>query len=897
MHESTSSNSCIPNSSLTAPFDHPISDDEVKSLLKHENNSLRLELAELKKELDEIQDSFRTKDAEEFQRMQLELEMANKKCRVLQYRLMRVEKRNDELVEEKARLEECLSLAQEQLYKLEELEDELVIAKEVSVRLHKELEESEELRNTCEQLNQNLKDRYEELKEHIGNLNQNVYSDCNENKLFFDLYDSLYREYALNEKLSKQSQEIKVLQTKQGASRYEVDQKLTLMHGYVCRLREAIEEKDGIIRALTEKQLASVDHENKVEGINDEFIKTDGKSTKLNLACSQSTPDLNISVQEVHTADNQPTIASVPSASRQVNRNSRLLLWRSATTSTLAHEQSTTLMPSHGLTDAFVQCNLPVDVSEGGRSEDPNATPHERKENRIVGGLMKNELNQGSGVVEEKRSLDLPSSQSGPDRVVEITKLRAQIRQQAEEIENMRRCFNDYLKLKQDLETSLQEAGELIISKDSFIAKIREESSKMQLQFNAEQNCLIEQVRSLNEELQNCYKDKVDVEKRHAEQLRELKELEDSYHSLGQRLNYEVSELTKQIAQLNEDKEKLESSFDKLHESKKIQAQKDAANQTYSTIGVQHESQFNTKSTTTTTTITTSDNEVTAVALCANGPKTSVALRGEKCQDITLSQQRTSIPLPTKIGTTAKSISRSFYNGNRISPVSSPETSMSQSVPLASISSTTKTNSSQGERVTRTFNRSISATGCDVKVQAYPTTTKLRQGTDQHESDQQNQSLNRANKASNIFTRIRYHRRSKSRVPTAESATCPVENRGNKLTESERKLKGPSNIPKPVSRSTKVSEDSNRSGPKSRLEKQPSRISLTKNKTTFAAGDCSNSSSTDNKHSVTSVPDNSGQSEATDKRLETTDLATTVNDVDSLLSRVTSTARPLMIDS
>lgn len=69
--------------------------------MKFENERLREELAGLKHEMEELQDQFRLDDADEFRQLQAELEIAAKNCRILQFKLRKLEKRNDALETEK----------------------------------------------------------------------------------------------------------------------------------------------------------------------------------------------------------------------------------------------------------------------------------------------------------------------------------------------------------------------------------------------------------------------------------------------------------------------------------------------------------------------------------------------------------------------------------------------------------------------------------------------------------------------------------------------------------------------------------------------------------------------------------------------------------------------------
>ena len=53
--------------------------------------------------------------------------------------------------------------------KIIDLEEELLIAKEVSIRLHGELEQAQEWRLTTEKLNKELKKQLDDLKDYLDN--------------------------------------------------------------------------------------------------------------------------------------------------------------------------------------------------------------------------------------------------------------------------------------------------------------------------------------------------------------------------------------------------------------------------------------------------------------------------------------------------------------------------------------------------------------------------------------------------------------------------------------------------------------------------------------------------------------------------------------------------------
>ena len=55
--------------------------------------------------MEELQDQFRVDDADEFRQLQGELEIAAKNCRILQFKLRKLEKRNESLETEKVLLQ------------------------------------------------------------------------------------------------------------------------------------------------------------------------------------------------------------------------------------------------------------------------------------------------------------------------------------------------------------------------------------------------------------------------------------------------------------------------------------------------------------------------------------------------------------------------------------------------------------------------------------------------------------------------------------------------------------------------------------------------------------------------------------------------------------------------
>ncbi|CAF3971616.1 unnamed protein product [Rotaria magnacalcarata] len=171
--------------------------------LREQNDALRQELHDIRQEMDEITDQFRTEDAEEFKQLQAELEMAAKNCRILQFKLRKSEKRNETIETDKALLEEKMQQIIRDNNRARDFDEELLIAKEVSVRLHSELEKSEESRLITEKLNMALRQHLDTLKE---SLDEQLIQDSTDDyplwQLSVCLYEALFREYVLMEELS-----------------------------------------------------------------------------------------------------------------------------------------------------------------------------------------------------------------------------------------------------------------------------------------------------------------------------------------------------------------------------------------------------------------------------------------------------------------------------------------------------------------------------------------------------------------------------------------------------------------------------------------------------------------------------------------------------------------------
>ncbi|XP_067301679.1 microtubule cross-linking factor 3-like [Pseudorasbora parva] len=127
--------------------------DEIERL-EDENEELKNEIEEMRTEMEEMRDTFYEEDTCQLQDMRRELERANKNCRILQYRLRKAERKRLRYAQT-GEIDEDL---------LRSLEQDLKVAKDVSVRLHHELENVEEKRTKTEDENERLRQKLIEVE-------------------------------------------------------------------------------------------------------------------------------------------------------------------------------------------------------------------------------------------------------------------------------------------------------------------------------------------------------------------------------------------------------------------------------------------------------------------------------------------------------------------------------------------------------------------------------------------------------------------------------------------------------------------------------------------------------------------------------------------------------------
>uniref|UniRef100_A0A8D3BKQ7 Uncharacterized protein n=1 Tax=Scophthalmus maximus TaxID=52904 RepID=A0A8D3BKQ7_SCOMX len=111
-------------------------------------------LDELRAEMEEMRDSYLEEEVYQLQELRRELDRSNKNCRILQYRLRKAEQKSLRVAQ----------TGQVDGELLRSLEQDLKVAKDVSVRLHNELESVEDKRSRAEDENELLRQNIIEVE-------------------------------------------------------------------------------------------------------------------------------------------------------------------------------------------------------------------------------------------------------------------------------------------------------------------------------------------------------------------------------------------------------------------------------------------------------------------------------------------------------------------------------------------------------------------------------------------------------------------------------------------------------------------------------------------------------------------------------------------------------------
>ncbi|XP_072304775.1 microtubule cross-linking factor 2 [Eucyclogobius newberryi] len=122
--------------------------------LRSENDYLKDEMEELRSEMLEMRDMYLEEDVYQLQDLRQQLEQANKTCRILQYRLRKAERRSLRVAQ----------TGQVDGELIRTLEQDLKVGKDVSIRLHSQLESGEKKRSRLEEENEELRNKLQDLE-------------------------------------------------------------------------------------------------------------------------------------------------------------------------------------------------------------------------------------------------------------------------------------------------------------------------------------------------------------------------------------------------------------------------------------------------------------------------------------------------------------------------------------------------------------------------------------------------------------------------------------------------------------------------------------------------------------------------------------------------------------
>ncbi|KAJ4934416.1 hypothetical protein JOQ06_007211, partial [Pogonophryne albipinna] len=143
-------------SDLTEEFMDGMHEEFVREIeeLRSENDYLKDEMEELRSEMLEMRDMYMEDDVYQLQDLRQQMEQANKTCRILQYRLRKAERRSLRVAQ----------TGQVDGELIRTLEQDVKVAKDVSIRLHKQLDSVEKKRSRHEQENEELRVRLQDLE-------------------------------------------------------------------------------------------------------------------------------------------------------------------------------------------------------------------------------------------------------------------------------------------------------------------------------------------------------------------------------------------------------------------------------------------------------------------------------------------------------------------------------------------------------------------------------------------------------------------------------------------------------------------------------------------------------------------------------------------------------------
>lgn len=200
------------------------------SALKEENAKLKKDYKALELEFQEIHDNFSDDHANEFRLIKREMDSATKNCRILQFKLKKAERTIELMEVEKVDMQKQMRDLYDTAHmnvdkrRMKELENELNIAKEVSLKLHSEIEVLKEERLLTLNKMQEMEQQQQQQQTTKGNITrgkltptpsfEQTTSNKDYEQVVRDLYDTMEREKDVQEQLKYAEEETKTMRKK-----------------------------------------------------------------------------------------------------------------------------------------------------------------------------------------------------------------------------------------------------------------------------------------------------------------------------------------------------------------------------------------------------------------------------------------------------------------------------------------------------------------------------------------------------------------------------------------------------------------------------------------------------------------------------------------------------------
>ncbi|CAL7935848.1 unnamed protein product [Xylocopa violacea] len=242
--------------------------DELRSKLKaaenlcenlmDENEDMKKEIRQLEEEIYELQDTFRDEQADEYVRLRKSLEQSNKNCRILSFKLRKVERKVEELTTEKTSIEA----------KYDEVKNVL----EILQKIKSEFQSRTPKKATEFTTKVQLKKMVDEMEKEIGDM-MTIFTNISDGKdvNIQDMktkdnvkYEKLYKEYELlKEKLDSTAKELSDEKEKKKSGKGE--DKNTELQNIKKKLDESVALRENERKAWDQEKTALSEEKEKLK--------------------------------------------------------------------------------------------------------------------------------------------------------------------------------------------------------------------------------------------------------------------------------------------------------------------------------------------------------------------------------------------------------------------------------------------------------------------------------------------------------------------------------------------------------------------------------------------------------------------------------------------------------